>query len=507
MRFSSRKQPSVMFRWFCSWTALILPITLIISVAPAHSQQEEEFKTTRSLQTAEEEFGEMDGPWQDTEDKEEQQSSMTNSRILPLDDDSILTAVHDWVTNSNSNPQYDSPYGHISTWDTSAITDMSHLFTHARFFDADLSHWNVSQVTDMSYMFAFCSSFQSTNTNLQHWDTSHVQSMKFMFHQATQFTGEGLQQWNVARVTDMTYFAQGASSLQPNLWHWDTRSVRSFNRAFHNATQFTGPLCWQLHPQAVAMQTFCGSNGAHFTCDPGHTLDSEINRQWHDCCDCGDYDHTLYDNYHYSDGSSSSFWDDTDNVHDRPDNNSEATTTNNNQKMGVILASCIWAMVIVMMVVVGAVMIKRRHVLRRFFFRDHHKNHHADSMTSSDGTAAAIATLVGHREDTLPATTITTPDNTEDNIPMVMATTTDQTIPPDLLLLPTTTEAFPTPWNTATHVDLLSAQPANVVTVYDSTPTNTAATTTATMAAAVDSHHGPQPPMTQIQHQPQQPPV
>ena len=50
-------------------------------------------------------------------------------------------------------------YGHISTWDTSRVTDMSELFQYTIFFNEDITDWNVTNVTDMSEMFNNASAF------------------------------------------------------------------------------------------------------------------------------------------------------------------------------------------------------------------------------------------------------------------------------------------------------------------------------------------------------------
>ncbi len=62
-------------------------------------------------------------------------------------------------------------YGHISDWDTSAVTDMSSLFEDQTEFNDNISHWDVSSVTTMAFMFVEASAF---NQNLNLWDISKV---------------------------------------------------------------------------------------------------------------------------------------------------------------------------------------------------------------------------------------------------------------------------------------------------------------------------------------------
>ena len=92
-----------------------------------------------------------------------------------LDNDSIKTAVALWLSDRAAAM---STYGHISTWDTSGVTDMSGLFDSASSFNDDISPWDTSGVTTMNGMFRRTSSF---NQPIGAWDTSGVRRMDWMF--------------------------------------------------------------------------------------------------------------------------------------------------------------------------------------------------------------------------------------------------------------------------------------------------------------------------------------
>ena len=72
----------------------------------------------------------------------------------------LAAARDDWLSDST---WAESIYGHISTWNTEKITDMSFLFCGdtgatsfdmlAQDFDSDISLWNTSRVTTMNSMF------------------------------------------------------------------------------------------------------------------------------------------------------------------------------------------------------------------------------------------------------------------------------------------------------------------------------------------------------------------
>ena len=67
----------------------------------------------------------------------------------PITNDNIQTAVNAWITNPSTAT---TTYGHISTWDVSAVTDMENLFKETSFND-DIGNWNVARVTCMYRMF------------------------------------------------------------------------------------------------------------------------------------------------------------------------------------------------------------------------------------------------------------------------------------------------------------------------------------------------------------------
>ena len=108
----------------------------------------------------------------------------------PLDNDSIKTAVAAWLSDSAA----EVTYGHISTWDTSQVTDTSYLFsacdwdsrcnTAAKSFNEDIGTWDTSGVTSMYYMFGSASAF---NRDLGDWAVDSVTDMSHMFSYATSF--------------------------------------------------------------------------------------------------------------------------------------------------------------------------------------------------------------------------------------------------------------------------------------------------------------------------------
>merc|ERR1719197_1382027 len=78
----------------------------------------------------------------------------------------IRIAVAAWLSDASA---AEATYGHISTWDTSGVTDMSYLFCPdmdetfcneaAASFNEDIGAWDTSGVTRMNSMFFYASAF------------------------------------------------------------------------------------------------------------------------------------------------------------------------------------------------------------------------------------------------------------------------------------------------------------------------------------------------------------
>ena len=107
--------------------------------------------------------------------------------------------------------------------DTSAITDMSFLFSNDRTsghklaaFNGDISKWDVAAVTAMGSMFAGATSF---NQDISGWNVARVTNMEYMFAGATSFN-QDISTWKVARVTKMIAMFNYATAFKYNLDAW-----------------------------------------------------------------------------------------------------------------------------------------------------------------------------------------------------------------------------------------------------------------------------------------------
>ena len=153
-----------------------------------------------------------------------------------LDNDSIRTAVALWLSDSAA---AEAAYGHISTWDTSGVTDMGYLFcaqptwgscnTARASFNEDIGDWDTSGVTAMDYMFYKASAF---NGDIGDWAVDSVTTMHYMFRDASSFN-QDIGCWRVDKVKSMVYMFYEASAFDQDLG-WCVDEDVSMSNAFYN---------------------------------------------------------------------------------------------------------------------------------------------------------------------------------------------------------------------------------------------------------------------------------
>jgi len=123
----------------------------------------------------------------------------------------------------------------LTFWDTRKVKSMSSAFEKTA-FDVDVSTWDVSAVTTMSFMFSRATGFSG---DVSEWDVSKVSFMGMMFRGASTFNGD-VRRWDVARVHDMDSMFEGAESFECDLGRWDVSKVKKMKNMFRNATSFKG---------------------------------------------------------------------------------------------------------------------------------------------------------------------------------------------------------------------------------------------------------------------------
>ena len=221
-----------------------------------------------------------------------------------MDDSSIRTAVAAWFDDRSG---AEAAYGHISTWDTSGVTNMMWLFcgaswsacnTAAASFNEDIGAWDTSGVTTMYRMFWGASAFnqdlgwcvdgdvfdpygfggtsqdafsgtqcESTSCGVLQEEWCGVFSNRNIRTAVTAWISDAtaaeatyghISTWETGGVTDMSYLfcassydysASGycnsaAASFNEDIGAWDTSGVTSMYRMFFEASAFNQDLGW-----------------------------------------------------------------------------------------------------------------------------------------------------------------------------------------------------------------------------------------------------------------------
>ena len=163
---------------------------------------------------------------------------------IALDDTTIRTAVAAWLSDSTA---AEAAYGHISTWDTSAVTEMSNLFCGS------------SAYTNCNTAAA------SFNEDIGAWDTSGVTNMLGMFYDASAFN-QDLSGWAVQSVADMEYMFMYASAFDQDIGGWALDSVTSMKKIFYWASAFDQDLGWCVDDDVSLSNAFYSTQCASTSC-------------------------------------------------------------------------------------------------------------------------------------------------------------------------------------------------------------------------------------------------
>ena len=135
-----------------------------------------------------------------------------------MDDSTIRTAVDAWFADATA---AEATYGHISTWETGGVTDMSMLFCVRQSWMDDYPKYDDCVLTTASF-----------NEDIGDWDTSGVTTMDHMFRSASAFD-QDISAWDTSGVTSMIYMFIGASAFNQDLG-WCVDDGVDLDHAFHH---------------------------------------------------------------------------------------------------------------------------------------------------------------------------------------------------------------------------------------------------------------------------------
>ena len=142
----------------------------------------------------------------------------------------------------------------LSGWDTSSVTSFESMFYQAGSFNSDLDSWNTSSVTNMASMFEEARKF---NGSISTWDTSSVTTMRHMLFRANNFDSY-IGDWDVGRVTNMRYMFT-ETRLNQNLSKWDVSSVIDMYGIFQST-----PMSYYIRNWNICKVTQWGYFGGSF---------------------------------------------------------------------------------------------------------------------------------------------------------------------------------------------------------------------------------------------------
>ena len=126
----------------------------------------------------------------------------------------------------------------IGDWDVSTTIDMRYIFGNCKQFNQNLGKWNTTKATDMSSMFIGCSVFNNGgSSDIGSWDTANVTTMTALFAGCTVFN-QPVGNWNVSKVTSFLGMFMACSAFNQNLSGWNTESATNFQNMFQSAVAF-----------------------------------------------------------------------------------------------------------------------------------------------------------------------------------------------------------------------------------------------------------------------------
>ena len=179
---------------------------------------------------------------------------------VPLTDATFQNAINQCLAQDPVNGNFDvRPYGTISQWDVSQVSDMSNAFRGETFFNGDITAWDCNGVENMSAMFQNAQAF---NQDIGGWSVGNVENMSSMFNNADSFN-QDINLWNVANVVNMSNMFNSANAFNQDLNSWNVATVTDMSNMFSGASSFDGAISsWQV--DAVTDMSFMFANASVF---------------------------------------------------------------------------------------------------------------------------------------------------------------------------------------------------------------------------------------------------
>lgn len=125
----------------------------------------------------------------------------------------------------------------LATWDVSGVTDMSGTFSGAVNFARNLGAWSVGNVTTMFEMFYNTTLFGADGSgSLSNWDTSNVTDMSHMF--SLSGYNAPLVGWSFGNNAILSSMFQNSLNFNQDISTWDVSKVLQTDRMFKGAAKY-----------------------------------------------------------------------------------------------------------------------------------------------------------------------------------------------------------------------------------------------------------------------------
>lgn len=185
-----------------------------------------------------------------------------NTTLTNLDANSLDTSSANSMQSTFEGASNLSSLTGISDWDVSNVTNMSLLFQNATGLTSltGLENWDVQKVANMTRIFNQVTKVTDLSP-LSNWKTDSLNTLNTAFANNSFTNLEGLENWNVSHVTDMSSTFMGDTILNDlnALTKWDISNVTNlsmmFNRDFNLAT-LTGLENWNTSKVTNLNATF-----------------------------------------------------------------------------------------------------------------------------------------------------------------------------------------------------------------------------------------------------------
>ena len=170
-----------------------------------------------------------------TRQLQQRQLAISNRHRFKATDGTLQGAVDAWCSDRVGAYKV---YGHISDWDTSAVTQLNRTFANKDTFNDNINQWDMSNVTSMFNVFDYAGEF---NQPLNNWNVSNVTHMQALFCRAYKFN-QPLDRWNMSKVKCIDDMFFCCDEFNQPLDMWDVSNVTSMSWTFYNCEKFNQPL-------------------------------------------------------------------------------------------------------------------------------------------------------------------------------------------------------------------------------------------------------------------------